>query len=199
MSKIVFELQIGLNLITNILEVLNCLIVISLSISKIIELLIKLDHDGDSIDSPNFVNFNSLQDAMVVTSFLIILATLFIPFRFFILCSHYNFFKPFSSLLNILFRILPGFITSIIIIMINVVVMSNSFYFLFSPFSEAFSTYGRSFISIIFFDFWNDEDFEFMTVSSPFDIAFMFAIVFVVVSRYGILVFMIIMGVFLYK
>ena len=85
MLKIVFEMQIGLNIITNILEILNCLIVISLSISKIIELLIKLDHDQNSIDSSDFVNFNSLQDAIVVTNFFLVLATLFIPFRFFIL------------------------------------------------------------------------------------------------------------------
>ena len=159
--KIVFELSIGMNIMTNILEVLNCIIILAMIAAKFVETLLRNDYDRVEIDINEFVDFTNLQDAIAVTNMFMVVATFFIPFRFFILCSHYNSFKPFAAILNTLFRVLPGVMSTLLLVIICVLLYAVSFFYVFSPYSEAFKTYGRSLLSLMYENYWEDADYSY--------------------------------------
>lgn len=105
-GKIVFEMSIGLSIVTNLLEAVNCIIIVAMLISKMIEFSYEATYNESEFDNNRYIDFSDLEGTTAANNSLAILASLFIPFRFFTLCSHFKFFNPFATLIKVYFRML---------------------------------------------------------------------------------------------
>ena len=197
--KIIFELSIGLTIVTNLLEFWNWIIVFALIISKIIEISLKNDMNNEKLNGIEYVDFSGIEDASSVTNGLAIFACLFIPFRLYTLLSHFKFFAPFATLINIFYRILPGLITFCLIMLVLIVIWTLGIHFFFSSYIFAFKTYFTALVNVVFSNFWEDDDYQYMIMNSPYSILFVCVIIIVQIARYSALTLVIFMGVFLYK
>lgn len=178
---------------------LNCIVVFALVISKSIEFSLKGEFSQSKLESDQYLDFTSIENAYSANNVIAILACLFIPFRFYTLLSHFNFFTPFASLLNVLYRITPGLTTFSALLLVLVLSWNLGFYFFFSAFCFDFKSYVSSLISLIFYNFWESADYAYMVRYSPHSFIFIGTVVVVVIARFTAFVLVVFMGVFMYK
>lgn len=198
-GKIVFEMSIGLSIVTNLLETLNCILQITMVITKIYEFSIESTFDVNEIDKNEFVNFAPLESTTAVNNSLAILATLFIPFRFFTLCSHFKFFNHFATMIKVYYRMFGQIIMFIVLAIVILISWTAGLYFFFNPYCYKFRNFPISLVSVLLFNFWEDDDYQYMIRSSPHEFIFVGAVIFVLLSRYIAFILIATMGVFLYK
>ena len=66
--KIIFELSIGLTIVTNLLEFSNCTLVFALIIAKIIEITMKNNMNNEKLNTSEYLDFSGIEDAVSVTN-----------------------------------------------------------------------------------------------------------------------------------
>lgn len=87
----------------------------------------------------------------------------------------------------------------IIIFAIFVVTWTSVLFYFLQPYVSKFRTFPSSLLAVMIYDFWNDEDFQYMTQNVQFSTIFSIIVTIVVYLRTTMLCFYIAMCVFLYK
>lgn len=83
----------------------------------------------------------------------IMICTLYYPFRLIQVMAHFDQFKPATVVINTLFRTTPGMIIYLFITLMLYLGVSMGFYIVLSGHFEHFSTFGKTFYSVIAVDF----------------------------------------------
>ncbi|CAI2387887.1 unnamed protein product [Moneuplotes crassus] len=198
-GKIIFELSIGLSIITNLLEVLNIAFIFGISICKLVQFTLESEFDDDKLNGDKYLNFYSLINIDILLNSLAVICGIFIPFRFFILCSHFQFFKPFAAILAILYRMMAGLMIFIIIFAIFIISWTSVLFFFLQPYLFKFRSFSSSLTAVLIYEFWNDDDYQYLVRREQFTTIFSIIVVIVVFLRISMLCFYISMCVFLYK
>ena len=198
-GKIVFELSIGLSILTNLLEILNWAWVLALWISKFIELTLEAEFTDEELAKEQYFNFKNLVNIFYANNFIAITCALFIPFRFFTLLSHFKFFAPFWAMIKVFYRMLGGLVTYMIIMAIIIMTWTSALFFFLEPFCFKFRTYQDSIVAVLMLDFWNDDDYQYMIAESQYSYIFSLIIVIVQFLRTSSISLYIALSVFLYK
>jgi uncharacterized protein (UPF0335 family) len=198
-TKIIFELSIGLSVVTNLLEILNCILIVAMLISKVIEFTLEASYDESRFDREKYFDFSNLKSTTAVNNSLAILCSMFIPFRFFTLCSHFKVFIPFATMIKVYYRMMSQLLTFFIIMALITITYTTALFFFLAPYVNKFGNYWDSLVAIVMLEFWTDNDYQYMLTYSPYKFIFMGIIVMVVLLRITTIVLATTLGVFVFQ
>ena len=120
-AKIVIELSIGVNKITNLLEAFNLtmmLFAFFISVTLKSLTLVKDYTLFDPASQSKFMSFQTIVDLKELHPVFLGVASFFYPFRLFQFLAHFKFFKNVRIFINILYRMTPGILVYTIFIAI---------------------------------------------------------------------------------
>eukprot|EP00347_Sterkiella_histriomuscorum_P022659 403337641 len=167
-GKVVMELSLGINKVTNFVEILNltlCSLAVSARISSIGVLVENSSFENSYQEFQTFATQASLHQFEIIT---LGTASLFYPFRAFQFFAHFKFFKPMRIYLNTIYRIIPGIGTYLILVITLYVCWAQSFYLVFSPYIKDFRNYFQSILTVSYKRFYDTQEFQDFTSNRDF-------------------------------
>ena len=120
-TKTIFELQLGINKITNVIEIINLAFLLSAVIIKFTIITYSSRIVKSMIDPTKFVPMVEYSNLTRIFYIFLGLSSLFYPFRIFSLMSHFKMFNPIKTFLNSVARLAPGIFIYAVVIMILLV------------------------------------------------------------------------------
>ena len=109
-AKIVIELSIGVNKITNLLEAFNLtmmLFAFFISVTLKSLTLVKDYTLFDPVSQSKFMSFQTIVDLKELQTVFLGVASFFYPFRLFQFLAHFKLFKNVRIFINIIYRMTP--------------------------------------------------------------------------------------------
>lgn len=136
--KIFFEMSLSIAKFANMCEIANMACMLMAVVTKYIEVAIKHNHVQEMTDDTEFHDFSLFISIESMNSFSLTFCSMFLPFRIYQFMAHYPTFDPASTILNTIWRILPGMIWYLILSLIVLLTWSIGFYISLGPYFSEF-------------------------------------------------------------
>ena len=151
LTKILFELSIGINRITNFLEMANLSAMFIFIIIKYTEVILKNQEYNrlDMTDTKTFHNFQIFVSIEQVYSISLAVGSIFYPFRLFQFLAHFNTFNPAKTIINTVCRTTPGMIVYLVCVVLMVLGWTMGVYVTLSPLFPEFNSFWRSLFTMV--------------------------------------------------
>ena len=149
--KILFELSLGINRVTNFLEIANLAALFILVIVKFTEIVLKTNEFKhlDLADTKTFHNFQMFVNIEQVYTISLTISSFFYPFRIFAWLAHFNTFTPARTIINTVARTAPGIGVYIICLMIMILGWAMGAYIILCPYYPEFNSFQRTIWSMV--------------------------------------------------
>jgi len=146
-----FELSIGINRITNFLDLGNLTAMFILIIVKYTEVIVKTSEYKllDLSDQKTFFNFQIFFNIEQVYAISLTISSLFYPFRLFQWLAHFNTFNPAKTIINTVCRTAPGIAVYIVCVAIMTLGWAQGAYVILSPYYPEFNSFPRTVYSMV--------------------------------------------------
>ena len=165
-GKIIVELSIGINRVTNIIEGFNltCLLFAIFDGFTLKGLAILDRYNAFTAESQEqFQSFHTAAQLRQLEIIFWALAAFFYPFRFFQLFSHFKFFAPVRIYINTLYRMAPGVLIFTLFIGMLMFGWAQGLFIVFSPYVYEYRNYFETLNTLCFGLFGQRQEFKRMS------------------------------------
>ena len=149
MTKIMFELSLGISRVINVLDTINLICIFGGVITKYVEVILKANFEVDFADDKTYVDFTIFISLELVNSYCITICSFFLPFKVLQWLAHWEFFTPAKTIINSFCRTIPGVVVYAIVFIILILCWACGFFIVLSPLYPEFGTFGETIFSMI--------------------------------------------------
>jgi len=153
MTKILFELQLGISRVTNFLEVINIGAMMVAVVTKYVEFALKSNREfnmADSTKSEPFYIFVSIEE---INTLSLAICSIFFPFRIIQMLAHFPILGMGKTVINTMCRTVPGLFVYGIVIIFLFFSWAMGIHILLAPFYQEFEHYSTTIYTMICTDF----------------------------------------------
>ena len=139
LTKILFELQLGVSRITNFLELMNLSAMFVVCITKYVEIIVKNNNEIDYYNSGIFQSFQLFVSIEEVNTVSLAICSFFYPFRIFQFMAHFEMLNIGKTVINTICRTAPGLFIYGLCCLIMVLCWAQGIFIMLSPLYPEFN------------------------------------------------------------
>lgn len=153
MTKILFELQLGISRITNFVETFNIGALMVAVVTKYVEFAIKSNREVNLLDSTKYENFGILMSIDEINTLSMAFCSIFFPFRIIQMLAHFPILGVGKTVINTMCRTAPGLAVYAVAIIVLFLSWAMGMHILLAPFYIEFEHYSSTIYTMLCSDF----------------------------------------------
>ena len=127
--KIMFEFQLSISKVTNVIELISVILMFLLVISKIVENILKSNTSIDFFNDDKFLDLTLFIDLETINTYSVSALCFVFPFKILNYLAHFEYFSPAKTMMNTLTRATPGILVFVFIGCILTCCWASVFFF----------------------------------------------------------------------